>query len=288
MFIGEMGSWLFIGGFSAYRRYASRSKIPQENGYSAVDTNETVEDGDDDIDDGDSIRSYTPLNPALKALAANTEDRVPLVGHRVLLLALPAICDLCATTVMNIGLLFVVPSIYQMTRGALVLFVGLFSVIFLRRRLQLFQWFALFTVVAGVAVVGLAGAVYKDNKTAPAAILAVREALEVVAREARTPEAIRTIVGVFLIAGAQIFTASQFVVEEYILEKYSLEPLKLVGWEGLFGFLVTVLGMVILHLAIGRTDAGRYGYFDLMEGWREISQYKSIGVSSILIMISIG
>jgi drug/metabolite transporter (DMT)-like permease len=189
---------------------------------------------------------------------------------------------------MNVGLLFVVPSIYQMTRGALVLFVGLFSVMFLRRRLHLFQWFALVTVVLGVGIVGLAGAIYKDHKAAPAVILLAQEAVAVVGREARTPEALRAIIGVFLIAGAQIFTASQFVLEEYILEKYALEPIKVVGWEGFFGFSVTLIGMMILHLAIGRTEAGRYGYFDLVEGWREITQYKAIGVSSILIMISIG
>ncbi len=34
---------------------------------------------------------------------------------------------------MNVGLLFTPVSIYQMTRGALVLWVGVFSVIFLRR-----------------------------------------------------------------------------------------------------------------------------------------------------------
>jgi len=152
----------------------------------------------------------------------------------------------------------------------------------------LYQWFALVTVVLGVAVVGLAGAIYKDDKAAPAAMLMVREAIALIAREARTPEAVRAIIGVILIAGAQIFTASQFVLEEYILEKYALEPLKVVGWEGLFGFLVTVLGMLIGHLAVGRTDAGRYGYFDIVEAWREVTHYKGIGVSSVLIMISIG
>ena len=119
-------------------------------------------------------------------------------------------------------------------------------------------------------------------------LMAAREAITIIAREARTPEAIKTIIGVFLIAGAQIFTASQFVLEEYILEKYALQPLKVVGWEGLFGFLVTVIGMIVLHLAIGRTDAGRYGYFDLVEGWRQITTYRPIGLSSIAIMISIG
>jgi drug/metabolite transporter (DMT)-like permease len=41
---------------------------------------------------------------------------------------------------MNVGLLYTPVSIYQMTRGALVLFVGIFSVIFLQRRLWFYQF----------------------------------------------------------------------------------------------------------------------------------------------------
>lgn len=41
---------------------------------------------------------------------------------------------------MNVGLLYTPVSIYQMTRGALVLFVGMLSVVFLRRRLWLYQF----------------------------------------------------------------------------------------------------------------------------------------------------
>lgn len=281
MFIGEMGCWLFVGAFSLYRRYVTKELKPEANGYEAVDTN----DGETVDNDAASINSRSSAKP----LGQDADDeRLPLVGRRILLLALPAICDICGTTLMNVGLLFVVPSIYQMTRGALVLFVGLFSVIFLKRKLHLFQWFALVTVVLGVAIVGMAGALYRDHKAAPSTELMVREALQIVVREARTPEAVRTIVGVLLIAGAQIFTACQFVSEEYILENYALEPLKVVGWEGLFGFFVTVIGMIVLHLAVGRTAAGKYGYFDLVEGWRQVTHYKAIGVSSILIMISIG
>ena len=134
---------------------------------------------------------------------------------------------------------------------------------------------------------GLAGAVYKDDKAIPSAET-VRETLMLAVRTTRSPSAVRTIVGVLLIAGAQIFTASQFVLEEHILEKYALEPLKVVSWEGTFGLLFTLLGMIVMHLAVGRTEAGRYGYFDMVEGWREFTEYKVIGVTSILIMISIG
>jgi len=207
----------------------------------------------------------------------------------VTFLALPACCDIAGTTLMNVGLLFVAASIYQMTRGALVLFVGLFSVLFLKRHLNLYKWLALIIVVLGVAVVGLAGVIEKDNKAVPS-VLKIWTDAEDGDNPADDPAAIalRTVVGVLLIAAAQIFTATQFVLEESIMERYSLEPLKAVGWEGVWGFLVTVLGMVILHFAYGQTDAGRYGYFDAREGLWEMFHHRAIAVSSILIMISIG
>ena len=252
----------------------------------------------EDEDDEDMERSFSALeaaNPVAKSLIANAEGRKELVGWRVILLALPACCDITGTTLMNVGLLFVAASIYQMTRGALVLFVGLFSVLFLHRKLYIYQWSALFIVVLGVALVGLAGAIAPNPQAQPepqshvqTGLLAVRAMVEDIKVQAHTSEALYTIIGVLMIAAAQIFTATQFVLEEWILEQYALEPLKVVGWEGVFGFIVTVLGMIILHFAIGRTEKGRNGYFDAKEGWREITHYRTIAVSSILIMISIG
>lgn len=81
---------------------------------------------------------------------------------------------------MNVGLLYTPVSIYQMTRGSLVLFVGFLSVAFLRRRLWLYQlglfkcsmsllylngarWTSLIIVMGGVALVGFSGSLIKDT-----------------------------------------------------------------------------------------------------------------------------
>src|SRR5947209_1368843 len=79
---------------------------------------------------------------------------------------------------LRISLLYIPVSIYQMARGSLVLFVGLFSVVFLGRHLWLYQfvfqimfdcslfmsrrWIALLIVVAGVSLVGYSGSLIKD------------------------------------------------------------------------------------------------------------------------------
>ena len=299
MFIGEAACWLVVFGHYLYKRYISRPSSPLfAGGYTAIDDHDSgiESDGDDNNEElGTSFSALEAANPVAKSLVPNADDRRELVGWRVILLALPACCDIAGTTLMNVGLLFVAASIYQMTRGALVLFVGLFSVIFLHRKLYLYQWSALFVVVLGVAIVGLAGAIAPNPQAQPeprsivdASLVFARATGKNIKIAARSTEALWTIIGVLMIALAQIFTATQFVLEEWILEQYALEPLKVVGWEGLFGFLVTVIGMIILHLVVGRTENGRNGYFDAEEGWREMTHNKAIAVSSMLIMISIG
>jgi drug/metabolite transporter (DMT)-like permease len=57
-----------------------------------------------------------------------------------LLLAIPSFFDLVATVLMNIGLLSVTASVYQMMRGAEMLFAALFAVLFLKRHLNKFHY----------------------------------------------------------------------------------------------------------------------------------------------------
>ncbi|KAI2470572.1 integral membrane protein [Annulohypoxylon bovei var. microspora] len=273
MFVGEVGCWLVVGVMAGYQKYKSR-KSPKADGYQAVDTADADIDNDNDAA---SITSEHPLVQPAKAKRAGSPDGL-LRGYGILLLALPAICDILGTTLVNAGLFMVAASIYQMTRGALVLFVGLFSVVFLQRKLHLFQWVSLIGVVTGVALVGLAGFIWPDTQNA----------LKQAADDATSVDALRAALGVVLIAGAQIFTATQFVLEEFLLERSSIEAIEVVGWEGLFGLAVTLICMLVLHLVVGRTEAGRYGMFDMVEGFRQMVEYKAVWVSSLLTMVSIG
>lgn len=295
MFIGEMASWIVVFGFFLYRRYVS-PRLAQNaspllaGGYNPVNTDERGYDEDEDntIEEANAAAHQDVAKPP----DTDNEGRLKLAGRRIFLLAAPSCCDIAGTTLMNVGLLFVAASIYQMTRGALVLFVGLFSVLFLRRKLYLYQWLALVIVVLGVALVGMAGAFFGDDPkrdiSQEDAIATISHTLLQARAAAQTPEAVKAVIGVLLIAAAQIFTASQFVLEEWILENYAMAPLEVVGWEGVFGFSVTVVASIILYLAVGRTQTGRYGYFDAKEGWHEVFANRNVAISSIFIMLSIG
>ncbi|PWN35915.1 uncharacterized protein FA14DRAFT_104563, partial [Meira miltonrushii] len=193
---------------------------------------------------------------------------------------MPALCDICGTTLMNVGLLFTPVSIYQMTRGALVLWVGIFSVIFLHRQLHLFQWLCLMLVMLGVSIVGLSGSVLNQD-TSPSSLITSGKGDE------ELPQTVGALLGVLLILFAQLFTASQFVLEEKIMGRYSVEPLLAVGMEGIFGLVTTLAAQVALHFLYGRTPDGRGGYFDMSAGWHQIINTPIVFYTSFAIALSI-
>ncbi|KAJ6455752.1 hypothetical protein C8R45DRAFT_1187434 [Mycena sanguinolenta] len=230
-----------------------------------------------------------------------------LSGWKVLLLWIPAACDLTGTTLMNVGLLYTPVSIYQMTRGALVLFVGVLSVIFLRRRLWLYQWVSLIVVMTGVGLVGYSGSLVKDvvkevlvlSRILPSYISDLPELPPPEGSD--EAEATKVVIGVFFVLFAQIFTATQFVVEEKIMSessakffrvnhthchsgRYAVAPLVAVGYEGLFGTLSILLFVPILSIP---AIASQSPFFDLPRGWRQMIDTPTVLYSGLAIACSI-
>ncbi|PPQ77587.1 hypothetical protein CVT25_011379 [Psilocybe cyanescens] len=207
----------------------------------------------------------------------------PLHGWKVLLLWIPAACDLTGTTLMNVGLLYTPVSIYQMTRGALVLFVGVFSVIFLRRRLWLYQWVSLIIVMTGVGLVGWSGSLIQDE-VKESIVHNLARALNLYHDPQRNaieePQVTGVLVGIFFVLFAQVFTATQFVVEG----RYSVSPLVAVGYEGLFGT-ISVLTFVPI-MAIPSISA-LSPFFDLPRGWYQMIYTPAVLYSGLAICVSI-
>ena len=55
---------------------------------------------------------------------------------------------------MYVGLNWTYASVFQMLRGAVIIFTGILSVIFLKRKLFLFHWVGMVVVLMGLALVG--------------------------------------------------------------------------------------------------------------------------------------
>ena len=276
MFAGEAGCWAIIVLSTAFRKASWKPSIFTISRKTSVNYEPLGAD---------------PTSPLLSE--ADEKTGKPKLNTT----ALPAICDILSTTLLNFGLLFVVPSIYQMTRGSVVFFSALFSVWFLKYRIEKPKWFALFLVILGVAVVSLAGALDRDR----ADEVLPRSALEIDARKlsvdaigtSRTTylssnHALWTTIGVCIISIAQTFAAAQFVLEESILSRYSIAPLELVGYEGVSGLVVTLSAQVIAHFAYGSIREGRESVFDMRVGWHQITHDPRVYTASILMMVTTG
>lgn len=259
MFIGESLCFVVVAMMQLARYFRgrkdgriSRLLVPADRSgdYSIIHGDDAAEYNDDNDDD--------TVDDLLSASMHKESTNPELRGVATLYLALPAIFDICGTTIGSVGLLLVPASVYQMCRGSLALFVGLFSVVFLNRRLALYQWIALLLITIGVFIVGLSSVVGDDEATT--GIVQPNK------NGQHSVPAPNTLFGVLLIAAAQLFTASQFVLEEWILSKYSIEPLKVAGFEGVFGTIVTLVAMVAAYFVYGNTSRGENGTFDIAAG----------------------
>ena len=61
----------------------------------------------------------------------------------------PALCDVIATSMMYVGLNLTSASQFQMLRGSIMIFVGIFSKIFLKKQMEWFRWVGMAVVFAG-------------------------------------------------------------------------------------------------------------------------------------------
>ncbi|KAI8814225.1 hypothetical protein BJ742DRAFT_328042 [Cladochytrium replicatum] len=246
MFVGEALCLLVYYVSVWYESY----KKSREPAYHPISTSDDA--ADDDV--GNSAVSPKP------------HDALPLTGWRQLLLWIPTLCDMTATTLMNVGLIYISASIYQMLRGSVVLFTGTLSALFLGRKNPVYKWFALITVFVGVAIVGLSGLLSSASENA---------------------DGIKTNpIGVFLVASAQIFTAMQFVIEEKIMSRYEAPAIKVVGLEGIFGLISVLGGMPILYYTIGK-NGEKGNFFDLPEGFRQVFFIPQVLYCGIGIIFSI-
>ena len=138
-----------------------------------------------------------------------------------LIWAVPAICDMCATSTMYLGLTWTYAASFQMLRGSVIIFTGLLSVAFLHSKLRLYQWVGMFSVIIGLALVGIGDFVFFQG--------------------GQHMDKYTVLAGDLLIIAAQGIVAIQMTFEEKIIKKYQVPPLQAVGWEGIFGFSILII-----------------------------------------------
>ncbi|CAL4176649.1 unnamed protein product, partial [Meganyctiphanes norvegica] len=182
---------------------------------------------------------------------------------------IPAFCDMLATSIMYLGLTLTYASSFQMLRGAVIVFTGLFSVAFLGRKLRYFNWLGIGIIIVGLLLTGIADFIVGDTGGDMNAILT----------------------GDLLIVLGQIVTATQMVVEEKFVMGHNVPALLAVGWEGLFGFItLSILLIPMYHIPAGPFGMGnpRGVLEDALDGFTQLgnSWQLCLGISGNILSIA--
>jgi len=186
---------------------------------------------------------------------ADAETEIDPKSPSVWIINLPTLFDLFATACGTVGLLYTSVSIYQMLRGAQLVFCALFSVVFLKRSLSKYNLAGIALAVTGITAVGAANVLSSSTPEDKAAQM----------------------FGVIVIVLGQLLQASQIVLEDFLLSNLKMTSMKVVAYEGLFGMLHCLLWVLpILQILPGNNNGS---VEDSLESWHMVTHsWKVIAV----------
>ncbi|OMJ08788.1 Solute carrier family 35 member F6 [Smittium culicis] len=284
MFIGEILCLVVFFAANIYTRFTSNVKRYeyQQIVDSTLNLNNAENPNYNTLNSSDNNSHSAELtDDQIEQQIQNLKAEKPeLSGLNNLLLSIPAACDIITTTLLNVGLLFTTASVFQMLRGLVVIFVGLFSVKFLGHSLTRDQWVSLVMIVTGALIVGTSSILNSKGDSETSTIGHIANIT--LGNEVDRAE---NIFGIIVILFAQVFGALMMISEEKIMQHHSYQPLKGVGLEGTFGALTVGILIPILHYTVGVNNRG--GYFDADAAFSQIMNNKSIFNFCIYIMLSI-
>lgn len=202
-------------------------------------------------------------DPAAEKLLGDDSPKITY-NKKVMLVSAPAFFDLLATAFACIGIMYIPASVWQMLRGACIIFSAIFSITFLNRKMFGYNWLGLFIVIVGVCVVGGASVLSSGAAQGSSAT----------AGHSDSNAAGDLVFGMLMVLLGQIFQASQVVAEEWLMKDVDLPAMQIIGWEGFWGALMMlVLVYPVLWLVPGH-DHGHYE--DAWDTWVMLTNSPSL------------
>jgi len=155
------------------------------------------------------------------------EEGGPSWSTKVVFTGIPASFDIVATGLCSMGFLYIPASVWQLLRGAEMVFAALFTIMFFRRRRLLgFQWLGILCSVIGITCVGLASVWGEADQPSPKSGGEKGNQL--------------VLLGIALALGGQVVQAAQVIAEESLLKDMELPGNQIIGFEGLWGLLIMI------------------------------------------------
>ncbi|XP_062126558.1 solute carrier family 35 member F6 [Drosophila sulfurigaster albostrigata] len=165
-----------------------------------------------------------------------------------LVMLLPAFLRTLTSILLFTGLYLTYATSFQMIRGLSLIFVGLFSTMYLNQTLSSRHWLAIFTMTCGIIDI--------------LALDVQRVDYDYTTLHHKDHNTILT--GDLLVIIAEILHAFLYVYEEKHLKAADLKPIQASGWQGFFGIIITALAAVCLNFVPSAVpfNEGSRGVFD--------------------------
>jgi len=180
-------------------------------------------------------RKMQDAKPGLEDLNAPVPAATPLKAY--FMVALPAALDLLGTVCTYVGLFYNSPSVWQMFRGAMIIFATFFSVVFLKRKMSKLKWLGVLMCCFAIVLVGMANVLSESTQ-----VQKVDPSLK--------------FYGMGMILLGMFFQGGQIVVEEFFMKGISVPPMCIVGMEGVWGCIIM---FVVVFPIVGRLPGDDVG-----------------------------
>ena len=142
--------------------------------------------------------------------------------------AIPAVFDIITSTLMYYGLVTVDASVMQIINCTILIWIAIFSIIYLKRKYTLQQYLGLGILVGGVTIVAV-GAILTSNEGSSKGSHK------------------NNILGVIALVVSVMFGGMLMVAEEKLLSKFYVHPLQAVGIEGASGLTIYIILLVVFY-----------------------------------------
>ena len=141
---------------------------------------------------------------------------------------IPATFDLFGSSINSISLTYLPPSVYQMFRGAMIIFTVIGSMLILGNKYYRHHLLGIIIVICGLLIVGL-NTIFLKKK------------------DDKKDKKDKPFIGIILVLTSQVFSCMLYISEEKLIIKFNAHPLKVTGTEGCWGIILYIILLFIFY-----------------------------------------
>ncbi|OHS93626.1 Integral membrane protein [Tritrichomonas foetus] len=173
-----------------------------------------------------------------------------LSNRKLFFIAIPSFCDLLASVLSNISVLYLDVSVVLMLRGSTVLFTGLISFFYLHRRMYSYHWFAIAIVLVALMLVSTSAVMSRnsyihENKSDKKTIHHKKSGIGF------------TIAGILIKIGSKLLQSIRLLIEEDLTQEQQIPSTLIVGIEGVWSVaFCSFIFLPIVHFLPGPEGNG--------------------------------